>query len=284
MDPLDQYPLDRGPAPPPSRAERPAGTRVAVGALLLGVALLLIVVWWRSGPSSPDTVQRGAAVPAAEATPRAPLGPAVDPRDLPPLDASDPLVRQLLGALSARPEVVAWLATDGLVRNFVVSVDNVANGHSPARHLKPLAPAAPFAVERRGAEIVIDPRSYDRYTALADTVASLDAAALARLYATLKPRLEEAYRELGTPDGNIDTAVERAIVGLLQTPIPAGQTTVTPGIVSYRFEDGRIESRSAAEKQLLRMGPQNARRIQAQLRALAQELGIPPARLPAPGT
>jgi hypothetical protein len=54
------------------------------------------------------------------------------------------------------------LATDGLIRNFVASVDAVANGTTPAPQLRRLAPAAAFSVEPRGEEFAIDPRSYAR--------------------------------------------------------------------------------------------------------------------------
>ena len=52
--------------------------------------------------------------------------------DLPPLDDSDPLVRQRIGLLSSNRLVSAWLATKGLVRNFTVVVENIA----AEKHLK----------------------------------------------------------------------------------------------------------------------------------------------------
>jgi hypothetical protein len=211
---------------------------------------------------------------------RGQLGPAVEPRDLPPLDLLDPLVRELLSALSSRPELSAWLATDGLIRNVVVSVDNVARGTSPSPHLRRLAPSSPFVAEPRGEDFVIDARSYRRYDGIADTVAALDANGLARTYSTLRPRLQEAYEELGYPDGNIDTAVERAITRLLGTPTLGQEVDVRPAPVLYKFTNERIESMSPAQKQLLRMGPRNARLVQDKLRELASALGIPAERVP----
>jgi hypothetical protein len=195
---------------------------------------------------------------------------------------SDPLVRNLLGRLSSRPEVAAWLAGGDLIRHFVVSLDNVASGATPAQHLSALAPKEGFHVARRGDTIVVDPRAYERYSSVADSLTSLDPADLARLYATLKPRLVDAYRELGHPDGNIDAAVEQAIVRLLETPVPGQEIELKPGVVSYRFADQQLEDLSPAQKQLLRMGPRNESAIQRQLWALGRELGIPAERLPVP--
>ena len=95
--------------------------------------------------------------------------------DLPPLDQTDGIVRQLVGQLSSNPKVAAWLTTDQLVRNFTVVVFNISNGRTPAKHLGKLRPAEKFTVMERGTDITLDPRSYHRYDAYGDAFAGLDA-------------------------------------------------------------------------------------------------------------
>jgi hypothetical protein len=203
----------------------------------------------------------------------------VEPIELPPLDASDALVRQLVAQLSSHPRIAAWLATDGLIRNFVVVVENISTGRSPASLLRVLRPADRFRVIERGEELVIDPVSYERYTALANAVGSVDVQGAARLYTTLKPRLEEAYRELGHEE-SFDRAFERAVAALLATPVlDGGQPVVGKGAL-YVYEEPRLEQLTAAQKQFARMGPANVRMVQAKLRELAIELGVAPGRLP----
>ena len=201
---------------------------------------------------------------------------------LPPLDDSDALVRTLVQALSASPAVMAWLPTNGLIRNFTVVVTNIADGATPAKHLSVLRPSQPFRIVERDATVTVDPRSYDRYTRIADAIASVDPAAAARLYATLKPRIEEAHRDLGSPDQSFDRTLERAIVALLETPVVDAPARLTPEGIGYAYADDRFESLSAAQKQLLRMGPRNARIVKARLREIALALGIAPTRLPVP--
>jgi hypothetical protein len=223
------------------------------------------------------------ATPAADhgiPTARGPLGPAVEPKDLPPLNLSDPFVREMLSSLSSRPELAAWLASDNLVRNLAASIDAVANGATPSTQLRRLAPAGSFAAEPRGEDFVIDARSYRRYDGIADTVATLDAAGLARAYVILRPRLQEAYAELGYPGSDIDGAVERAIARLLETPTLDREVDVRPAPVLYQFTDERLERLAPAQKQLLRMGPRNERLVQDKLREVAGALGIPDDRLP----
>jgi hypothetical protein len=221
-----------------------------------------------------------AAVQATEQAVR-PLGGDAAAIALPPLDQSDPVVADLVRKLSSHPRVAAWLTTPGLIRNFTAVVLRIADGKTPAKMLQPLRPDAPFRVTERDGAIYVDSRSYDRYRSLAEAVASIDAKGSASLYTTLKPRIEEAHRELGQPDGSFDRTLERAIVALLETPVRGGPARLQPqGGIGYAFADSRNEDLSAAQKQLLRMGPENARMVQAKLREIALALGIPPQRLP----
>jgi hypothetical protein len=221
------------------------------------------------------------AVPALP-PPARPFGGDVTPIDLPPLGQSDPAVRSLVNALSSHPRVVAWLATSGLIRNFTLVVSNIAEGKTPARHLQTLGLASPFRVTDSPIGLVGDVRNDRRYDALAAAVASIDPAGAARLYGSIKPSIEEAYRELGQ-DMPFDRTLERAIVVLLETPAPepSARLTRAPKGIGYRFADQRTEALSGAQKQLLRAGPDNVQIVQSWLRTVAAALGIPAERLPA---
>lgn len=211
----------------------------------------------------------------------APLGSDSLAVDVPPLDASDVLVRELVRQLSAHPLVATWLARDGLIRNFTVAVSNISEGTTPAKHLAALRPSARFQVVERADGTYLDPQSYARYTELASAFASANPADAAKLYATLKPRIEEANAELGAPAGSFDATLERAIVQLLQTPVVTAPIRVEPtGAVGYRYSDDRLEGLTSSQRQLLRMGPENTRVIQQALRDIALALGIPASRLP----
>jgi hypothetical protein len=230
--------------------------------------------------TSPETA---AAPPKPVETPEPvrPLGGEAAPVALPPLDESDDVVADLVKKLSSHPRVLAWLTTDGLVRNFAVVVLNVADGNAPAAMVRPLQPRGEFRTIERNGELYIDSRSYERYASLADAVDSIDAQGSAALYTIVKPRLEEAHRDLGQLDMPFDWTLEQALVMLLRTPIPDGPLRVEPHGIGYAFADPKLENLTAAQKQLLRMGPDNARRIQAKLGEIALALGIPEERLPA---
>lgn len=255
---------------------RPIGVWIAVAALVIAAGIAAYFALNGARQAGPPAAE----VAAAPESTVAPLGTEAEMVEVPPLAEADPVVRQLVQKLSSHPQVLAWLTTDGLIRNFTVSVANIAEGLTPSNHVQVLKPSAEFAVVEQGEYLFIDPRSYARYNALAEAVASIDPAGAARLYTTLKPRLEEAYAELGFPDRSFDRAVEEAIVQLLSTPVPSESLRVEPHGIGYAYADPRLEGLSGAQKQLLRLGPRNARIVQDSLRQLAVALGIPEERLP----
>jgi hypothetical protein len=193
---------------------------------------------------------------------------------LPELGQTDPIVRQLVGALSSHPKVAAWLTTDQLVRNFTAVVVNIANGRSPSRQLRAVRPEGEFVAREDGEMAYVDPQSYRRYDEYADAIGALDAQGTARLYATLKPRIQDAYRELGFPDGDFDGVMERAMIQILETPIVEEDVAVVPKSVSWEFADPKLQSLTGAQRQFLRMGPRNMRIVKDKLREIAPHLGM----------
>ena len=279
-DDLDLYDSS-SPTLPSPRSPSFVPALVALGLVALGGGAAL---WFYLHRTPAPAIVQPAVTPsaAAPAPPPAALGTRPEPVEVPPLDASDGVVRDLVRRLSAHPVVGAWLAGDGLLRHFAAAVENVAAGQAPTIHVQALRPSDPFRVTTQGGKTVIDPRSYSRYNGIAEALDSVDAETAARLYSTLKPRLGDAVAELGQAPGSLDASLERAIVTVLQTPAVSDPVVLTPKGIGYGFADPRLESLPAAQKQLLRMGPTNARRIQASLRRIALALGIPAARLPPP--
>ena len=260
----------------PARVPR-AGVWIALLVLGIAVGLAVYVALGRRTPAPPPPPQAGSQ---AERQPQ-PLGSDALSVDVPPLDESDAVVRDLAKRISSHPAVIAWLATNGLIRNFTVVVVNVADGATPAGQLQVLRPSSRFSVAGANGDLHIDPRSYDRYNELAAAAASVDPAGSARLYATLKPRIEEANRDLGLGNTPFDRTLERAIVQLLQTPVVDGPIRVVPrGGVGYDVADEKLQHLTPAQKQLLRTGPRNVRAFKSALRNLAAALGIPAERLP----
>jgi hypothetical protein len=283
---LEDFDIDKEPVElslPSARGDR----RWVVPVLIAVVALLAAgaAVWFFLMRPKPEQT---AAVPQPKPAAAAPAPGAIQPlcattaaadAAVPALDDSDAFAKKSASGLSAHPRVAAWLATNNVIRNFVVAVDNVASGATPAPRMRALRPAGAFRVREARGQMFIDPRSFERYGPIADAVESLDPQTAADLCGTLKPRLVEAYAELGR-DGSFDVALEKAIVELLRTPAIGPDTQLGPKGGSYAFEDETLEKLTPAQKQLARMGPRNARIIQDKLRQIALAIGIPADRLP----
>jgi Protein of unknown function (DUF3014) len=265
---------------PPERSGPPLWPAIAIGIIVVSLAALWYVLSHnRAAPKSgPQTTADLPRPPA-----RNPAEPG-EKIDLPPLDQSDGIIRELVGRLSSHPVAAAWLTTNGLIRNMTVVVANIADGETPAKHLRPLRPKGAFVTKQTGGLTFVDPASYARYDGIAGAVDALDARGVARFYATVKPRLDEAYGDLGLPEASFDRTVERAIVTLLKTPILDDNVQLRQSKVMYEFANPSLEGLTKAQRQFLRMGPRNMRIVKAKLRDVARYLGIPDAALPPPDT
>lgn len=252
--------------------------RGTLAAALLVAGGIAAWLWLSSGDGTDqDPVPVDTLPPAAASGPDDSRdGAAADTAlDLPPLSASDEFLRRTAEELSSRPGWARWLATEDLVRRFVASVVQVASGTSPASRLEPLEPDAPFRVRQEGDDAYIHPASYERYDLPVAVFVSLDTRGTARLYRQLHPLFEEAYRELGFEEGTFDQALARAVDRLLAVDVPEGPVEVYRDEGVWLYRDPALESLSPAAKHLIRMGPENARRVQAKLRELADVIGLP---------
>lgn len=269
--------LDKPVTAEPGDSKRRSGAPLALGAAaVLVLALVGAYVYLRAPSRQP--------VPAARTPverPNTDRGP--EPGEhitLPPLDETDALVRQLIGRLSSHPTVAAWLATDGLIVNFANVTLRISNGESPAQELGAIGPVPAFRTQTSRGDLFVAPASYRRYDRYAGAVSALDARGAARLYGTLKPRIVDASRGLGLTTGDFDPVLERAIVELLRVPVVQGEVELAPSGIVYALVDPKLEQMSAAQKHLLRMGPQNVQEVQGKLREIADHLAIPESRLP----
>jgi hypothetical protein len=239
---------------------------IAIVAVAL-VAILAGGFWWYSRSARPTNT-----TPNAVAATEAPVDakPPAPPVNLPPLSEMDAFLRPVLQALSSRPELARWLATDDLVRQLAMAIDQASEGGSPARDFKVVAPTSPFAATRRGPRRAIDPASYQRFDGLVQTVTSIDASRVADIYKTIRPRLNEAYQSLGNPGSNVEAALLKTLDILIETPDVKDPIEIVERGGTWEFSDNALEELMPTQKQLLRMGPANLEKMRVWLRALRE--------------
>lgn len=192
---------------------------------------------------------------------------------LPLLDDSDQLIRDGVVSLTRHESINAWLASSELIRKFVAFVDNIAHGQVAKEPVRSLAPEGAFQVIQIDEETFeIDPVSYNRYNLFTEVAISVDARRSAEFYHLLRPLVQKAYNELGYNNKLFDDVMFQAIGRLLETPVIEQPIRLVRPVVMYKYEDDKLESLSAAQKQLLRMGPRNTRRLQDKISEVALEL------------
>jgi hypothetical protein len=247
--------------------DRPRSSMAMASALAVFVVLLAAgaaTYYFLRRDTPPAVAPLPAAAESAPAAPAAP-SPAAARVALPPLEASDDFVRQQLEGLGGAAWR-EWLTSDGLARRFAAAVYAVAEGHSPRRAIERPLVTGRFAVVSVGDETRIDPASYARYDAIASTIAAIDVDRAVAAYRLLHPLLDQAWGEVGAPGDTLDSAARRAIDQLLAAPEAPAEATVELREGLYRWSDPTLESSTAAQKHLLRMGPANAAKLKTALR------------------
>jgi hypothetical protein len=196
------------------------------------------------------------------------------------LDQSDDMVRSLAQVLSSHPEAASWLMSKDLIRKFVGAVDNIANGLSPRSQVDFFNLEENFKVIEINGLYYLDHEGYDRYNLVGDVFSSLDSEGWVQLYDQSMLLIQEAYTDLGYPDEDFNKTLTAAIVELLKAPVVEGDILLEAKVISFAIADPRLENLSEAQKHLIRMGPENVRKIQAKLREIGLALGIPDNKFP----
>ncbi|GFD69978.1 DUF3014 domain-containing protein [Alteromonas sp. KUL106] len=198
-----------------------------------------------------------------------PLPEPVEP-DPEPLDTSDPAVKaSLIESSSADEEMVnRMLVNEGLIQRFVVSVTNLANDEMAPNHQLLTPPEQNFRVYSQAGKQWIDAASYKRYTPYVNMLESFNNEALLNIYDIYKEDIQAKFSEIGNPDEDFNKVLLQAIDQLLDTPEVPVPVEVYTDSVAYKYADERLENLNEPQKQLLRTGPDNMRRIKAKLREL----------------
>lgn len=245
--------------------------------LLIGAAVIVVtaaaVVLGPPDRAAPSHRARRVVVVPVERQPTPVIPPsAPDTRTDDVSTDVDGVLRAAVEELSLHPQLATWLVTDGLARRVVAAVEAVADGYSPREELAFARPALPLYVRYEGVQAMITDASFRRYDLVTDVVASIDPGGLADAYRRLRPRLEQVHDALPYGRGGLHARVLEAIDHLLAVDVPDGPYAVTRHTRTWGFTDPGLEGLSDAQRHLLRMGPRNARSLQASLRRFREAL------------
>jgi hypothetical protein len=260
---------------------------------IVGVAVAVVVIaagtWFylhnrHPLPSVPTAAQAPpAAQPAAEPAIQHPLPASPQNPELkgpvPALADSDPALSDALKTLIGEDAVKDYLRPESIVRHLVVTIDNLPR-QKIAVEKRPIKEAAgSFLAKGDELHATLDAQNFARYQPMVAVISKLDMQQVAAVYVHFYPVFQEAYQDLGYPNGYFNDRLVQVIDSLLAAPQPAAPIQLVRPNVMYLYADPALESLPAGQKLLIRMGPDNAAAVKAKLTELRAAItAAPPKR------
>jgi len=225
----------------------------------------------------PQTIVTDAPIETPVVAPTAPIiteAPIVDDvvkvtlPPLPSLDDSDNLTMKKASQLSWLPNYTAMLIPSDMLRNFVTFIDNLSRGDLANKFTPLERPKQKFSARDSGESLYLDEASYKRYSPYIDVINSLNIELAMAHYQQLMPLIDEAYMELGYESGAFNQVLINAIDMMLAAPIIREPIELIAPSAMYQFKNQTLEQLPAAQKLMLRIGPNNATQLRPKLQQI----------------
>ncbi|MDE1898691.1 MAG: DUF3014 domain-containing protein [Xanthomonadaceae bacterium] len=214
-----------------------------------------------TAPSIRSPIAQAASGPAAAAS-----------TPLPTLERSDDRVAAALEALAGGNGLRALLVPRQIIARIVATIDALPRHAIGSRILPLQTPQGAFLADQADGVTVISARNAARYAPYMRIVDSVDPKALVAWYVRYYPLFQQAYRQLGYPRGYFNDRLIAVIDDLLAAPDRAQPPALELRNGRYVYVDPALESLSVGQKLMIRVGPADAARIKAKLRAIRADL------------
>jgi Protein of unknown function (DUF3014) len=236
------------------------------------VAVMLVAAgaawYWRSRTAPEPEPPAPVAAPAPAESEPPPLPSAAALSSLPSLADSDTPFNTALLALPGAQALANLLRPENMIRHLVATVDNLPR-HKLAVEMRPLeATAGTFQVTGGDQQGNLDERNAARYAPVVTILEHLDMHAVSNLYHSYYPLFQRAYEDLGYPQKSFNDRLVEVIDNLLAAPHPAQPLALVRPKVFWEYADASLEARSAGQKLMMRLGPENQAVVERKLREL----------------
>lgn len=252
-----------------------AGVIVVLLLVIAGGVVLLTGIWPPKGeptptatapppepPPSPIMTAIEEPAPEPSEPPPPPPEPVEDP--LPRLEESDDAVRDAVGDIPLGTAGQQYLIPGNIIERSASLIYLMAQGDVPYKLLPVSRPKAAFPIRDDGTQVVTDPAGFERYDALTQWLQSLDLESLLSSLEWFIPLFREAWSYYGEDPAAFDMAVVITLDLVIATPeIDLSEARLTRKEAVWIFEDPAIEGLAPIQKQVLRMGPENAKILKA---------------------
>mgnify|MGYP001402218060 CR=1 FL=1 len=203
--------------------------------------------------------------PAVDPTPPPPPPPPAPVEEpLPRLEESDDAVRDAVGDIPLGTAGQQYLVPGNIIERSASLIYLMAQGDVPYRLLPVSRPKAAFPISDDGTQVVTDPAGFERYDALTQWLQSLDLESLLSSLEWFIPLFREAWSYYGEDPAAFDIAVVMTLDSVIATPeVDLSEARLIRKEAVWIFEDPAVEGLAPIQKQVLRMGPENAEIVKA---------------------
>ena len=272
--------------PRPEPAERAWALPIAlVPVVVLALGALAGYLLWGRGSPAPQRSAPVVSTPAPQASSEPAIKHPVDQiaaapqiddghmqAPLPRVDDSDGVARDSIATILNGDAFLRLIVPTAIIRNIVATVDNLPRKTIATGILPVKAVAGTFATANSAGGMYISADNTARYAAYVNAAEAIDTERLAGFYVRLYPLFQQAYVELGYPNGYFNDRLIGVIDHLLAAPEPRAAIALTQPKVLFEFADPALADLSAGQKVLVRIGSGNEARIKSKLRDLRKAL------------
>ena len=259
--------------------------RAAIALAALFAAVLIGGMFWWHGERGSGPIphlEQTVAASAPAAPPSAPLIQHPVPAVAAASTAAAAGFDEALISLFGPPSVASLFRTDAFAHRFVATIDNLGRESAPTG-VWPVNPAkGRFATAATATGEVVQADNALRYVPYVLLLEQVDLRKAVQVYTQHYPELQREYEELGFPQRYFNDRFIEVLDQLLATPEGAPPLHVHRPVINgvqptrpwvlYEFDDPALQSLSAGQRILLRMGPVNERRVKGRLAELRRLL------------
>ncbi|MBT5068169.1 MAG: DUF3014 domain-containing protein, partial [Halieaceae bacterium] len=212
--------------------------------------------------------------PIAAQAPAAPIAapvvtevqPKIPPAPVVSEETGDQYARESIDAVNGGKALAQFVAGDYVVERAVAIIDALRRGEVPYKLLPVGKPSTTFPISDNGLRVTLDTAGFSRYDGFAQWVGGLDTPALISLLNDYERIATQALTRMGVTDFDIRSALLAATTQILSTPQVAVDAELMRREANWVYMDPELEALSSLQKQVLRMGPENADIVQQKAR------------------
>ena len=261
----------------------PRANPIFLGILFAGILATLVFILMTGDYGEPTLPEELVMVqpsvepvpaPIAAQAPAAPIAapvvtevqPKIPPAPVVSEETGDQYARESIDAVNGGKALAQFVAGDYVVERAVAIIDALRRGEVPYKLLPVGKPSTTFPISDNGLRVTLDTAGFSRYDGFAQWVGGLDTPALISLLNDYERIATQALTRMGVTDFDIRSALLAATTQILSTPQVAVDAELMRREANWVYMDPELEALSSLQKQVLRMGPENADIVQQKAR------------------